>query len=115
MKFTQNTVLFIILMLSTTLFAFTTSNENKRTIEGRVLDELTKKPVATEIIISRKGQDWYVKSTPEGWYSITLDADKAYAVKIYNGSYKNYINAIFLAEETNNQSFNYNIELMPDK
>lgn len=115
MKLQRNTLLFTILIISMSFFAFTTLVENKRTIEGRVIDEITKKPIATDIIISRQGQDWYVKSTPEGWYSITLDADKAYAVKIYNGSYKSYINAIFLAEEMNNQSFNYNIELMPDR
>jgi hypothetical protein len=114
MKFTQKT-LFVILLVSATLFAFTTSAQNQRTIEGQIIDELTKTPVATDIIISRKGQTWYVKSTKEGWYSITLEADKAYALKIYNKSYKSYINAIFLADETNSQSFNYNIELVPEK
>jgi hypothetical protein len=114
MKFTRNTLL-AILLVATTLLAFTTSVQNQRTIEGRIIDQLTKKPIATYIIITRKGRTWYVKSTEEGRYSITLEADKAYALKIYNETHKKYINAIFLADETNNQSFNYNIELVPEK
>lgn len=114
MKFTRNTV-FTILLVSVTLFAFTTSVQNQRIIEGIIVDELTKKPISTNIILYRQGQTWYIKSTEKGRYSIALETDKAYALKIYDESYKSYINAIFLAKETNNQSFNYNIELIPEK
>lgn len=94
-------------------FAFTTSDKTQRTIEGRVLDAITKQPIATEIVLCRQGQTWHVKSTEKGWYAISLPSEQAYAVKVYNDDYKKHVSAFYLKVNEATDAFEHDILLAP--
>ncbi|MFK7949580.1 MAG: hypothetical protein AB8G11_18455 [Saprospiraceae bacterium] len=94
-------------------FAFTTSDKTQRTIEGRVLDAITKQPIETEIVLYRQGKTWNIKSTDKGWYAISLPSEKAYAVKIYNNDYKNHVSAFYLEINEATDAFEHDILLAP--
>lgn len=93
--------------------AFTTTDKTQRTIEGRILDAVTKEPVATEIVLYRQGKTWHVKSTEKGWYAISLPSEKAYAIKIYNDDYKNHVSAFYLDVDETTDVLEHDILLAP--
>ena len=54
------------------------------------------------------------KSNAEGWYSVSLPIDRAYAVKIHQlDFYYKYTEAFFLERLEEQKDFTYNIELLP--
>ncbi len=105
--------LFFLLIAASSFTAFTTFAENQRIIEGRIMNETTNEPIATEIVLYRNGQAWHVKSTDKGWYSISLPSEHAYAVKIYNSNFKKHVSAFYLDPE-NSTTFEHDIKLAPN-
>lgn len=112
MQFFKRTSLFIF-VISFFVMSFTTSIKNQRTIEGRIINQVTQEPVAVEIVIYRQGQAWHVKSTDKGWYAISLPTNQAYAVKIYQNEFKNHVSVFYLDIDSTNKSYEHNIMLLP--
>ena len=83
-------------------------------VEGQVYNKLTNEPLSVHVEIYREGQSWIIKSNEEGWYSVSLPIDRAYAVKIHTlDNYRKYTEAFFLDELKDEKDFTYNIELLP--
>lgn len=110
--FFRKTFLFIF-VISFFATSFTTALKNQRTIEGRIMNEVTNTPIATEIVMYRQGQAWHVKSTDKGWYAISLPTNQAYAVKIYNNEFKKHVSAFYLDIDSSNKSYEHDILLLP--
>lgn len=71
--------------------------KENRMVEGKIFNKITNEPLSINIEIYRDGQSWVIKSNKEGWYSVSLPIDRAYAVKIHQlDGYKNYTEAFFL-------------------
>jgi hypothetical protein len=91
----------IISLVAFAFLSFTQVAAQQR-VEGQVLNFDGSKAIETDIVISREGQTWQVKSDKTGKFSISLPSNQAYAIKVYDANFKNYVSAVFLDGKAEN-------------
>lgn len=84
-------------------------------LEGYVLDVNTRKPIESEVKVSRKGAEWNMQTDEEGWFYICLPANKGYSFQVEHEGYEYYIGAQYLVEQDNVAPVKFEIELEPRK
>ena len=82
-------------------------------LEGYVMDQNTKEPIATKVSITNSDEKFTAHSDETGWFFLCVPGNKGYSFLINEEGYEYFIDAQFLDAQDNTSNSQVELQLVP--